>query len=629
MELTFENIGIVGAGNYPDFVQFERTEGEIFFLDGGLMFGTPSEKLDGDFSNPIWHDTEEITPGGDSGITNLELKTLSGFGIVGSYTTPTAQKFIIYEFKYAITDYLNSGTITHSISDPISRFNLTLENPDIEDPEKPGNIAISEESSLLSPGAKVQFYFGAGDGDEEFEMGQFFIDRSSFTLGSETASADGRNTIGKVLGDQTIDEKNEYWYAPISESIKSLFQNAKMNNDEYLIENTSEQGWFSFSPNTDFKKALDTMLEILPQWRIKELADGTIVVGSPGYSGFDQNGIYTFYRDKDIFSRQITRDDAEAYSRVCVHTENYGSVIFKDVETYVGWSLQSNKTLYVQVINGLRLSDLENYANELAARLSDAGKVESFTGPFRPHLQCGDEAIIVNAKGNKSLGLITEITHKFGKSGFITDFTVDSGGTVGKGRVSDYINKITAGKTNTKAEAGWNDVNMDQYVNLALSSEVITSSEPYAFAFKEHMIDGHNSYWDWNYNYTSFRQTKSYWQPGDLDKNPLVELKFGKRCLVNKINLFFGYKPNEESPEIDVDSIPIGYKIQYWNNSFWVDLLTVVGDRVPTGEIQSPEPVHEFEAIETSAIRLAITAESTSRPFCRVHVREIEVWGNA
>ena len=110
-----------------------------------------------------------------------------------------------------------------------------------------------------------------------------------------------------------------------------------------------------------------------------------------------------------------------------MQTEVYSNVVFKNVEVYSGWNLQANKTLYVQVANGLKSTDLQNYADELAIRLSDAGKIESFTGPFRPHLQCGDEAIIVDLKGSKSLGLITEITHKFGKSGFITDFTVDSG----------------------------------------------------------------------------------------------------------------------------------------------------------------------------------------------------------
>lgn len=628
MELTFENIAIVGQGKYPDFVQFERTEGEVFFLDSGLMFGTPSEKLKGDFSSPVWLDTNEIGPKDDVDITNLELKTLSGFGVVGSYTTPTKQRLIIYEFQQDISDYLNSGTISHTIDDPVSRYNLTLENPDIDDPERPGNIMISEESSLLSPGAKINFNFGAGRSEPDFEMGQFFVDRSNFTLASETASTDGRNTIGKVLGDQSVDESNEYWYAPVSESIKDLFKNAKLNNDEYVVENTAEQGWFNFTPNTDYVKALETMLEILPQWRIRELFDGTIIVGSPEYIGFEQNGVYTFYRNKDIFSRQITMDDAQAYSRVCVHTENFSNVIFKEVEVYSGWNLQTHRTLYVQVTNGLQTSDLQKYADELAERLSDAGKVESFTGPIRPHLQCGDEAIIIDDKGSKSLGLITEITHSFGKSGFFTDFTVDSGGTVGKGRLSDYINKISAGSSGQKAEVGWNDVNMNEYVNLCRRATISTSSKGYRYWPKENMIDGKSSYWEWDGRYEQYWRTDSFWVPSNNDTGPIVEIKLGQRSLVNKVKLYFGSKYSEEDPT--VTNLPKGYRLQFWNNSFWVDLATVthVTSGVGMGYIANPEPVHEFEAIETSAIRLLLTPTVTSGIYRSGYIREIEVWGN-
>ena len=42
----------------------------------------------------------------------------------------------------------------------------------------------------------------------------------------------------------------------------------------------------------------------------------------------------------------------------------------------------------------------------------------------------------------RDLGLITEITHSFGKSGFSTSFTVDSGGRLGRGTLSNYIKMI-------------------------------------------------------------------------------------------------------------------------------------------------------------------------------------------
>ena len=47
-------------------------------------------------------------------------------------------------------------------------------------------------------------------------MGTFFIDRSNFNLLESLISADARNTIGKGFkGDQTLDEKNEFWYQTI------------------------------------------------------------------------------------------------------------------------------------------------------------------------------------------------------------------------------------------------------------------------------------------------------------------------------------------------------------------------------------------------------------------------------
>ena len=63
MELSFEEVAIVGAGNFPDFVQFEKTEGQLFFIQDGKLMGTLSEELDGDFSSPIWRDTDDIAPG--------------------------------------------------------------------------------------------------------------------------------------------------------------------------------------------------------------------------------------------------------------------------------------------------------------------------------------------------------------------------------------------------------------------------------------------------------------------------------------------------------------------------------------------------------------------------------------
>ena len=604
MELIFENVAIVGQGNFPDFVQFEKTEGELFFLNEGLMYGKPSDRLNGDFSSPDWYEVENISPPGETGISNLELKTLPGFGIVGSYKTPTAQKLIIYEFQHDISDYLASGTVRHSIDNPISSFTLTLDNPDLKDPEAPGNIAISEDKGLLNPGGKIQFFYGAGDVDPEFEMGQFYIDQSDFTLMSETASVDGRNTIGKVLADQTVDEDNEYWYAAISTNIQKLFDAADIKQDYALIETTTEQGWFSFTPNTDLLTALEGMLETLPSWRIRELSDGTIVVGSPTYAGFDTPGIYTFYRGQDVFSRQITRADAQSYRRVCVHTEGFADYVYRDVEAYTGWNLQANKTLYVQVSSGLRRAMLVTYAEELALRLKDSGKLESFVGPIRPHLQPGDEVIIIDQNGSKSLGLITEITHRFGKGGFYTDFTVDSGGTICKGRLIDYITKITTDIIGPSGESGWGDIDYNEYTNLAIGASLTVSSTKSA-ALPSSLLNDNKMY----------APDDKAWSPDGADSSPFIEITFGVKTSFDTIKLYFGY----DDPATHPDYFPSYYNVEYYNNDSksWIPLLEV--DTAITPIEYTME--HGFTAVETSKIRINLQQKESQM------WREIQILG--
>lgn len=446
MQLIFENIGVIGNGAYPDFIQFPKTEGQVFYITDGLLYGTPSNRLNGDFSNPIWQDNVYISPKGDTGLSNLELKSLSGFGIIGCFRTPYAQKLIINEYMFVMDRYLDSGSIKCTMDTPISSFTLSLDNPIHEIPEHEGNVAISEESSLLSPGSKVIFEFIIGD-SEPYPMGTFYVDRSNFQLLNESISVDGRNIIGKALGDQSFDEENSYSYQILHHTLRDILEKANINTDEMLIENTTAYAGYNFDFNMSYLDGIMEVLKALDNWQIKELVDGTVVIGSSSYVGFTSNSSYVFQRDKDIFSRSIVRDDQEAYRRVCVHNRDFSIKVYRDVQTYTGWNLQSNKTLYINVPEGTNLTDAETYATQIADSLQYVGKIESFTGPFRPQLILGDQALIVGDKGTSNLGLITEITHKFGKDGFYTDFTVDSGGRLGKGRLSDYIGKITKDKT--------------------------------------------------------------------------------------------------------------------------------------------------------------------------------------
>jgi hypothetical protein len=140
-----------------------------------------------------------------------------------------------------------------------------------------------------------------------------------------------------------------------------------------------------------------------------------------------------------------------------VHDSEWTIEVYSDVQSYSGWNLQSNKTLFVQVADGTSLANATAIAENLASRLESVGKVETFTGPFRPQLLVGDGATIIDSEGNTELGLITEITHSFGKSGFTTQFVVDSGGSLGRGRLSDYI-KMIGNERDTAGSVWYEDI---------------------------------------------------------------------------------------------------------------------------------------------------------------------------
>lgn len=443
LQLNWEYNAQVGNGSNPDLIHFPNGQSQLFYLKNGSLYGKPTEIVEnGEWGNVIMQSESEVSP--DSGMSYFHLDTLPGFGAIGGYHADNKHKLIIYEFMFELDIYLNNGSITHSIDNPISSFTLTLENADSENPEHPGNVAMNEETSLLSPGAKVSFKFSMGD-SQDFDLGTFYVDRSNFILLAETATVDGRNLIGKALKDQTLNEMATTDYEYVDDIIKKLLQHANIDPNQYEVQDTNTKNWFEFKPNIDVMAAFEEIFKAMINWRIKEEEDGIIVIGAPSFNKFRGSGMYYFYRNQDIFSREIAQDDMGAYRRVCVHDKDFNVKVYKNVETYTGWNLQSNKTLFVQVVDGTRQSEAEQYANEVASRLEQVGKVETFMGPIRPHIMPGDGATIMDNKGNKMLGLITEVTHNFGKKGFITEFTVDSGGRLGKGRLSDYISRITRG----------------------------------------------------------------------------------------------------------------------------------------------------------------------------------------
>lgn len=82
-------------------------------------------------------------------------------------------------------------------------------------------------------------------------------------------------------------------------------------------------------------------------------------------------------------------------------------------------------------------------AEELAETVAISGRQESFVGIFTPQLTIGDEVRLITCTKAETIGTVVDVTHSFGRGGFYTAFTVDSGGRKGKSRLSDLIGKVS------------------------------------------------------------------------------------------------------------------------------------------------------------------------------------------
>ena len=89
------------------------------------------------------------------------------------------------------------------------------------------------------------------------------------------------------------------------------------------------------------------------------------------------------------------------------------------------WSgrLHQTKPLYVNLPDDVPEIEIQERADLLASRMGFLGVMESFSGPFRPHIMPNDEAEIISVDGTKYLGVITTVNHRLALiCVLITDF---------------------------------------------------------------------------------------------------------------------------------------------------------------------------------------------------------------
>lgn len=182
-------------------------------------------------------------------------------------------------------------------------------------------------------------------------------------------------------------------------------------------------------------------------WKIGETLDGVIGVARYDDARFDQPSVYRFILNKTCWKYTTEYTDEQTYSRLCVYCKEPETRQYYDLPYHKLWPMPLHRTLFAKVPDGTDAATMQTYAQSLMDGISESGRTETFAGRFTPQMVIGDQIELLDGVEVEVIGTVTTVRHTLGKSGFYTEFTVDSGGRKGRLTLSDYVSQIGRGGT--------------------------------------------------------------------------------------------------------------------------------------------------------------------------------------
>ena len=432
MTLTFEYTMNIGQGQYPQAIHSNDNLLRVFYLNSdGVIRARNADPVLGLYADLVFTDKGRASP--DDNISYPSLKRVAHYGGYGFWSAEGDHRFVMFMMPTDISKALVDGSTTFSTGSEVSSMSCSLLNIRGE--------LLNRYRALVTPGTKLEIYFSLGN-SSEIPIGIFYIDRANVSYPDEKVSVSARNAIGKLLKEQTFNEDTTFEEGSLIDNMTAVLQLAEV--ESFFVGDAGKAWKLRFDPDVTILDGLKRVISLLPDWKIDETQSGKVGVASATDPRFDQPGVYTFVRDCTCWSYSVEYDDSDAASRVCVTCGEPELRVYADVPQSRWWVQPSHRTLFVSAADGATSQEVTAMANELAESLAISGRLESFVGLFTPQLTLGDEAHILDENGGEEvIGTITDLTHNFGKGGFYTSFTVDSGGRKAKARLSDLIGKAS------------------------------------------------------------------------------------------------------------------------------------------------------------------------------------------
>ena len=431
MTLTFEYSLDAGAGLFPQVIHTSDNLLRFIYLTAdGTVAGNTADPVLGLYDSLTYTETGRISP--DETVSYPSIKKVAHYGAYGFWSAEGDHRFVMYMLPTDITNSFIDGSVKFSIGSEVSQMSCTLLNIK--------GALLNRYRAFVTPGTKMELHFSLGSSGE-ITLGIFYIDRASVSYPDEKVSVSARNAIGKLLKEQTFNEDNTFEETTLQLNLQEILRLAEV--EDFFVGNNTKAWKLRFEPDVTILDGIKRVISLLDGWKVDETSNGVIGVAAATDARFDQPAVYTFERDKTCWSYSVEYDDSEAVSKVCVTCADPENTVYATVPRSKWWVQPSHRTTYVTAADGATLAEITAMAEELAQAIAISGRQESFVGIFTPQLTIGDEVRIESGAKTETLGTVTDVAHNFGRGGFYTAFTVDSGGRKGKARLSDLIGQAS------------------------------------------------------------------------------------------------------------------------------------------------------------------------------------------
>lgn len=431
MILSFDYALDVGEGRCPQVIHTSDNILRIIYLnDEGIVQCRQADPFWGLYSGLTFTDKGRVSP--DNGVTVPSLKKVAHYGAYGFWSAEGDHRFVIYMTPTDISDCLVDAQTQMGSDSEITSFSGTFIN-------RYGKL-ITGYRSILTPGTKLELYFTLGSSDE-IPLGVFYVDRAGVSYPDEKVSVSARDAIGKLLKEQTFDDATLWQEGSIRKNITAILEYAGV--EDFFVGEPGTDAALVFNPDTNLLEGVKYAISLLTGWKIAQTAEGVVGIAPETDARFEQPSVYSFERDHNCFSYSVEYDDSDAAANICVISRSSDGDSEKRATAAVSfnpnWTVPPHRTLYVQTVDDATKAQVQALAETLALSAAASGKLETFAGIFTPQLTLGDEVRVQHNGSFETVGTVTDVTHSFGRSGFITSFTVDSGGRRGRARLKDLI----------------------------------------------------------------------------------------------------------------------------------------------------------------------------------------------